>query len=180
KVLVLLAFMGRLSWHLTLLALFEVPLAVAARKLYDVRHQALLQAMLEATARANAVVHEAVAAIETVQGYGAEDDEVERYAQVLDETRRLKDRRDLERALFLLFRRVLQVAVQALMLYCAHQHVSEGVLTTGGLVSFVLYQGQLSSHVQVRPVGHHPAGHHCGGPHVPMSPPCCPGTCLRV
>ncbi|NXD18323.1 TAP2 protein, partial [Nothocercus nigrocapillus] len=148
KVLVLLAFMGRLSWRLTLLALFEVPLAVAARKLYDVRHQALLQAILEATARANAVVHEAVAAIETVQGYGAEDDEVERYAQVLDETRRLKDRCDLERALFLLFRRVLQVAVQALMLYCAHQHVAEGVLTTGGLVSFVLYQGQLSSHVQ--------------------------------
>ncbi|KAM8793831.1 antigen peptide transporter 2 [Eudromia elegans] len=148
KASVVLAFMGRLSWRLTLLALFELPLAMAARTLYEVRHQALLQAILEATARANTVVHEAVAAIETVQGFGAEADEVERYAQALDKTRRLKDRRDLELALFVLFQRVLQVAVQALMLYCAQQHITEGVLTAGGLVSFLLYQSRLSSHVQ--------------------------------
>ncbi|NXA43800.1 TAP2 protein, partial [Eudromia elegans] len=148
KASVVLAFMGRLSWRLTLLALFELPLAMAARKLHEVRHQALLQAILEATARANTVVHEAVAAIETVQGFGAEVDEVERYAQALDKTRRLKDRRDLELALFVLFQRVLQVAVQALMLYCAQQHITEGVLTAGGLVSFLLYQSRLSSHVQ--------------------------------
>ncbi|XP_010216237.1 PREDICTED: antigen peptide transporter 2-like [Tinamus guttatus] len=40
------------------------------------------------------------------------------------------------------------------MFYCAHQHVAEGVLTAGSLVSFVLYQGNLSRHLQVRPVGH--------------------------
>ncbi|XP_025904044.1 antigen peptide transporter 2-like [Nothoprocta perdicaria] len=148
KALVLLAFMGRLSWRLTVLALVEVPLAVAARKLYEVRHQALLQAILEATARASAVAHEAVAAIETVQGFGAETGEVERYATALDETRRLKERRDLERSLFLLFQRALQVAGQALVLYCAHQHIAQGALTAGGLVSFILYQGDLSRHLQ--------------------------------
>ncbi|NWI18116.1 TAP2 protein, partial [Crypturellus soui] len=148
EALALLAFMGRLSWRLTLLALFEVPLTMAIRKIYEARHQALLKAILEATARAGTVVHEAVAAIETVQGYGAEDDEVERYAQALDETRRLKERRDLERHLFELCRRALQVTVQALMLYCAHQHIAEGVLTAGSLISFILYQGKLSIAVQ--------------------------------
>uniref|UniRef100_A0A8B9PI02 TAP2 n=1 Tax=Apteryx owenii TaxID=8824 RepID=A0A8B9PI02_APTOW len=148
KALGLYGFMMGLSWRLTLLTLLELPLAIAARKLYDVRHQALLQAILEARACAEAVVQEAVSSIETVQGFGAEEEEARRYERALDETRRLKDRRDLERALFLLFRRMLQVTMQALMLYCGRQQIHEGVLTTGSLVSFLLYQGNVSHHVQ--------------------------------
>ncbi|NXG40424.1 TAP2 protein, partial [Dromaius novaehollandiae] len=151
KALGLYGFMVGLSWRLTLLTLLEVPLTIAACKLYSVRRQALLQAILEAMARAEAVVQEAVSSIETVQGFGAEEEEARRYERALDETRRLKERRDLERALFLLFRRTLQVAVQVIMLYCGHQQIHEGVLTVGSLVSFVLYQGNVSNHVQVRP-----------------------------
>ncbi|XP_067169755.1 antigen peptide transporter 2 [Apteryx mantelli] len=148
KALGLYGFMVGLSWRLTLLTLLELPLAIAARKLYDVRHQALLQAILEARARAEVVVQEAVSSIETVQGFGAEEEEACRYERALDETRRLKDRRDLEQALFVLFQRMLQVAMQALMLYCGRQQIHEGVLTTGSLVSFLLYQGNISHHVQ--------------------------------
>ncbi|XP_062456848.1 antigen peptide transporter 2 [Rhea pennata] len=154
KALGLYGFMVGLSWRLTLLTLLEVPLTLAARKLYDVRHQVLLQAILEAKARAGAVVQEAVSSIETVQGFGAEEEETRRYERAQDETRRLKDRRDLERALFVLFQRLLQVAMQVLMLYCGYQQIREGVLTVGSLVSFMLYQGNVGEEVQALVYAH--------------------------
>lgn len=45
---------------------------------------------------------------------------------------------------------MLQLAVQALVLYCGHQQLHEGTLTAGGLVAFILYQTNAGSCVQVR------------------------------
>uniref|UniRef100_A0A8V0XJG8 Transporter 2, ATP binding cassette subfamily B member, MHCB region n=1 Tax=Gallus gallus TaxID=9031 RepID=A0A8V0XJG8_CHICK len=67
---------------------------------------------------------------------------------VLDRTLRLRDQRDTERAIFLLIQRVLQLAVQALVLYCGHQQLREGTLTAGSLVAFILYQTKAGSCVQ--------------------------------
>lgn len=44
----------------------------------------------------------------------------------------------------------LQLAVQALVLYCGHQQLREGTLTAGSLVAFILYQTKAGSCVQVR------------------------------
>ncbi|CAM4640040.1 unnamed protein product [Lepidochelys olivacea] len=148
KALGLYGFMLGLSWRLTLLTLVETPLTMAAQKLYDTRHQAVLRAIQDSLARSGEVVRESVSSIETVRSFATEEEESGRYEAALAETHRLKSRRDLERALYLLFRRLLQLAVQVLMLYCGHQQIHAGLLTKGSLVSFILYQGDVGSYVQ--------------------------------
>nr|BAG69480.1 transporter associated with antigen processing 2 [Gallus gallus] len=148
QVLGLCAFMLGLSPRLTMLALLEVPLAVTARKVYDTRHQMLQRAVLDAAADTGAAVQESISSIEMVRVFNGEEEEEYRYSQVLDRTLRLRDQRDTERAIFLLIRRVLQLAVQALVLYCGHQQLHEGTLTAGGLVAFILYQTNAGSCVQ--------------------------------
>ncbi|XP_074826849.1 uncharacterized protein LOC141998117 [Natator depressus] len=148
KALGLYGFMLGLSWRLTLLTLVETPLTMAAQNLYDARHQAVLRAIQDSLARSGEVVRESVSSIETVRSFATEEEESGRYEAALAETHRLKSRRDLERALYLLFRRLLQLAVQVLMLYCGHQQIRAGLLTKGSLVSFILYQGDVGSYVQ--------------------------------
>nr|BAG69315.1 transporter associated with antigen processing 2 [Gallus gallus]BAG69343.1 transporter associated with antigen processing 2 [Gallus gallus]BAG69371.1 transporter associated with antigen processing 2 [Gallus gallus] len=148
QVLGLCAFMLGLSPRLTMLALLEVPLAVTARKVYDTRHQMLQRAVLDAAADTGAAVQESISSIEMVRVFNGEEEEEHRYSQVLDRTLRLRDQRDTERAIFLLIQRVLQLAVQALVLYCGHQQLREGTLTAGGLVAFILYQTKAGSCVQ--------------------------------
>ncbi|XP_037769665.2 antigen peptide transporter 2 isoform X1 [Chelonia mydas] len=148
KALGLYGFMLGLSWRLTLLTLVETPLTMAAQNLYNARHQAVLRAIQDSLARSGEVVRESVSSIETVRSFATEEEESGRYEAALAETHRLKSRRDLERALYLLFRRLLQLAVQVLMLYCGHQQIRAGLLTKGSLVSFILYQGDVGSYVQ--------------------------------
>lgn len=148
QVLGLCAFMLGLSPRLTMLALLEVPLAITARKVYDTRHQMLQRAVLDAAADTGAAVQESISSIEMVRVFNGEEEEEHRYSQVLDRTLRLRDQRDTERAIFLLIQRVLQLAVQALVLYCGHQQLHEGTLTAGGLVAFILYQTNAGSCVQ--------------------------------
>lgn len=148
QVLGLCAFMLGLSPRLTMLALLEVPLAVTARKVYDTRHQMLQRAVLDAAADTGAAVQESISSIEMVRVFNGEEEEEHRYSQVLDRTLRLRDQRDTERAIFLLIQRVLQLAMQALVLYCGHQQLREGTLTAGGLVAFILYQTNAGSCVQ--------------------------------
>uniref|UniRef100_A0A8D0G9T4 Transporter 2, ATP binding cassette subfamily B member n=1 Tax=Sphenodon punctatus TaxID=8508 RepID=A0A8D0G9T4_SPHPU len=147
KALGLYGFMLGLSWRLTLLTLIESPLTMAAQKLYDARHQAVLRAIQDSMARSGEVVRECVSSIETVRSFATEEEEAGRYDAALAETHRLKNRRDLERAIYLLFRRLV---LQVLMLYCGHRQIRDGIMTKGNLISFILYQGDVGIYVQVR------------------------------
>ncbi|KYO25095.1 hypothetical protein Y1Q_0018594 [Alligator mississippiensis] len=121
---------------------------MASRKVYDARYQAVLRAIQDSVAYSGEVAREAVASMETVCSFGTEEEEAQRYKAALAHTQRLKDRRDLERALYLLFQRLLQLAMQVLMLYCGHQQIQDGLMTKGGLVSFLLYQGEVGRYLQ--------------------------------
>ncbi|XP_036212413.1 antigen peptide transporter 2 isoform X2 [Myotis myotis] len=148
KVVGLYSFMLNLSPRLTLLSLFEVPLTIAAEKVYNGRHQAVLLEIQDAVAQAGQVVREAVGGLKTVRSFGAEEHEACRYEEALERCRKLWWQRDLERALYLLFRRMLHLAMQVLMLSCGLQQILAGDLTRGGLLSFLLFQEDLGHHVQ--------------------------------
>ncbi|XP_074710457.1 antigen peptide transporter 2 isoform X1 [Strix uralensis] len=147
-------FMVGLSPRLALLALLEVPLGVTARKVYDVRHQALQRATLDATAKTAAVVQEAVASIETVRTFAGEEEEERRHSQAVAEMLRLKNQMDVEWTLFILIRRVLQLATQVLVLCHGHRQLREGTITAGSLVTFLLYQAKVGHYVQALVFGH--------------------------
>lgn len=71
--------------------------------------QVLQQAMLDATANTAAVVQEAVSSIETVRTFAGEEEEERRHSRAVAEMLGLKDRIDVERALFTLIQRVRRV-----------------------------------------------------------------------
>lgn len=66
----------------------------------------MLLEIQDAAAKAGQVVREAVGGLQTVRSFGAEEHEVCRYKEALEQCRKLWWRRDLERALYLLLRRV--------------------------------------------------------------------------
>lgn len=147
KVLGLFGFMLSLSPRLTLLSLLQMPLTIAAEKVYNARHLAVLREIQDAVARAGQVVREAVGDLQTVRSFGAEEEEVCRYKEALERCRQLWWRRDLEQALYLLLRRMLDLAMKVLLLSCGLQQILAGDLTQGGLLSFLLYQENMGSYV---------------------------------
>ncbi|XP_042639397.1 antigen peptide transporter 2 [Orycteropus afer afer] len=149
KVVGLYCFMFSLSPQLTLLSLLNMPLSLAADKVYNARHQALLREIQDAMAKGGQIVQEAVGGLQTVRSFGAEEHEVCRYKEALEHCQQLWWRRDLERALYLLFRRLLELAVHVLMLSCGLQQILAGELTQGRLLSFLLYQEDVAHHVFV-------------------------------
>lgn len=68
--------------------------------------QMLQQAVLDATAGTGMVVQEAISSIETVRAFAGEEEEERRYGQALTKMLGLRDQRDMEKAIFLLIRRV--------------------------------------------------------------------------
>nr|XP_045012767.1 antigen peptide transporter 2 isoform X2 [Jaculus jaculus] len=143
KVVGLCGFMLSVSPRLTLLSLLKLPFTIAAEKVYSARHQAVLQEIQAAVARAEEVVCEVIGGLQTVRSFGAEEHEVCRYKEALERCRRLWWRRDLERAAHLLLQRVLDLGTQVLILSCGLQQVLDGEITQGGLVSFLIYQEEV-------------------------------------
>ncbi|XP_038200004.1 antigen peptide transporter 2 [Arvicola amphibius] len=148
KVLGLYFFMLRVSPRLTFLSLLDLPLTIAAEKVYNPRHQAVLTEIQDAVAKAGQVVREAVGGLQTVRSFGAEEQEVSRYKEALERCRQLWWRRDLERALYLVIRRVMALAMQVLILNCGVQQILAGEVTRGGLLSFLLYQEEVGLYVR--------------------------------
>ncbi|XP_045148220.1 antigen peptide transporter 2-like [Echinops telfairi] len=109
--------------------------------------QALLLEIQDAVAKSGQIVQEAVGGLQTVRSFGAEEHEVCRYKEALERCRKLRWQRDSEQALYELVRRLLQLAVQLLMLNCGLQQILAGELTQGGLLSFLLYQENVGDHV---------------------------------
>ncbi|NXY25964.1 TAP2 protein, partial [Atrichornis clamosus] len=147
--LVVGAAMVGLAPGLALLALLELPLEVATRRIYSARRQALQRSMLEASARTASGVQESVAAIETIRIFSAEEEEEKQHSQNLAKELRLKEQMELELALFTLIHRMLQLTIRVLVLFRSHQQLRNGTITPGVLVTFLLYQDTVGSHVQV-------------------------------
>lgn len=113
------------------------------------RVQALLLETQDEVAQAGQVVREAVGGLPTVRSFGAEEHEACRYEEALERCRKLRWRGNLECALYLLFRRMLHLVMQVLMLSCGLQQILAGTLTRGGLLSFLLFQEDVGHYVQV-------------------------------
>jgi ATP-binding cassette subfamily B (MDR/TAP) protein 3 len=68
--------------------------------------QAVLKEIQDAVAKAGQVVREAVGGLQTVRSFGAEEQEVSHYKEALERCRQLWWRRDLEKDVYLVIRRV--------------------------------------------------------------------------
>uniref|UniRef100_A0A9J8BHM0 ABC-type antigen peptide transporter n=2 Tax=Cyprinus carpio TaxID=7962 RepID=A0A9J8BHM0_CYPCA len=148
KTLGMLYLMLSLSWKLTLLMLMETPLTGLLQNIYDTHYQRLSKEVQDSMAHANETAGEAVSGIRTVKSFRTELGEAHRYDVRLMETHNLKTRRDTVRAVYLLVRRMTEVGMKVAMLYYGRLFIQYGQMSTGNLVSFILYQQDLGDNIR--------------------------------
>ncbi|XP_053329323.1 antigen peptide transporter 2-like [Spea bombifrons] len=134
------AFMFSLSWQLTLLTFISSPITWLIQKFYNHYHQPLVQKVQDSIARSGDIAKEILESVKTVHSFAAMEDEAKRYEESLQETYRLQYLRDLVRALYVLAIKLTNFCSQIIMLLYGQTLIQNGYITTGKMVSFILYQ----------------------------------------
>ncbi|CAB1415087.1 unnamed protein product [Pleuronectes platessa] len=144
----MISLMMNLSWKLTFLVLMETPVTGLIQNIYDTHYQRLTLAMQSSMASANEAVTEVVYSIRVARSFNAERHEARRYGVRLRDIQVLRNRRDIVRAVYLLVRRLTGLVMQVLMLYYGRLFIQSGQMTTGNLLSFILYQSNLGDNIR--------------------------------
>ncbi|XP_033980513.1 antigen peptide transporter 2a [Trematomus bernacchii] len=148
KTMGMISLMMNLSWKLTFLVLMETPITGLIQNIYDNHYQRLSLAVQDSMALSNEVANEVVSSIHAVRSFNTEKQEAQRYDDRLMETHTLRTRRDTVRAVYLLAQRLTGLVMQVLMLYYGRLFIRSGQMTTGNLVSFILYQSDLGDSIR--------------------------------
>ncbi|KAM4020782.1 antigen peptide transporter 2 [Anomaloglossus baeobatrachus] len=141
-------FMISLSWRLTLLTFLSMPLISIVQRIYNKYHEDLVRQVQDSIAISGDVAKEIIESVKTVQSFAAEQEEVKRYEESLQKTHYLQKWRDLTRALHLLLIRIINLGSQVSMLCYGHTLILEGEMTTGAMVSFIIYQMESSDYIR--------------------------------
>ncbi|XP_022625025.1 antigen peptide transporter 2-like [Seriola dumerili] len=148
KTVGMISLMMNLSWKLTFLVLMETPITGLIQNIYDTHYQRLSLAMQGSLALANDAASEVVSSIRVVRSFNTEKHEARRYDDRLMDTHALKTRRDIVSAVYLLARRLTGLGMQVFMLYYGRLFIRSGQMTTGNLVSFILYQSNVGDNIR--------------------------------
>ncbi|KAM4697083.1 antigen peptide transporter 2-like [Rhinophrynus dorsalis] len=142
------SFMFSLSWQLTLLTFLSSPLTWMIQKVYNKYHQELVQKIQDSIARSSDVAKEIIESVRTVYSFAAEEEEAKRYEEALQETHSLQTQRDLVTAVYLLLTRLVNLGTQVAMLCYGHHLIQNGFISSGKMVSFILYQMESGHYIR--------------------------------
>uniref|UniRef100_A0A8C5GAU4 Antigen peptide transporter 2-like n=1 Tax=Gouania willdenowi TaxID=441366 RepID=A0A8C5GAU4_GOUWI len=148
KTLGMILLMLSLSWKLTFLILMETPITGLIQSIYDKKYQRLTLALQDSIASANNAANEVVSGIRVVRSFNSERHEARRYDRILQDMGSIKNRRDTVRAIYLLARRLTGLSMQVLMMFYSRTLIQTGQMTTGNLVSFILYHSDLGDNIR--------------------------------
>ena len=135
--------MLRLNWQLTLYALSVVPLLILAMKIFsrEMRNRGMVAQQAES--RVYALIHQGITALTLTQSYTRERDEQRRFAA---ETKRAQRRKMSQHGLEVFYWfavSVLLILDTALVTWLGARQVLASHLTTGELLVFLSYLGQM-------------------------------------
>ncbi|KAE8574185.1 hypothetical protein XENTR_v10024954 [Xenopus tropicalis] len=142
------SFMFSLSWQLTLLTFISSPLTWIIQKVYNYYHQDLVKRVQDSIARSSELAKEIIESVRNVYSFAAEEEEAKRYENSLQETHVLQTRRDFVTALYLLVTRLVNLGTQVTMLYYGQILIRSGFISSGKMVSFILYQMESDSYIR--------------------------------
>lgn len=144
----LLCFMVRQSWKMTLLTCMGLPIVWVIPKLTGHFHQTIAVKVQESLAKANQVATETFSCIKTVRSFANEDGETERYRRHLEETYALNKKEALAYAASTWANSMTTLTLKVCILYYGGNLVTRGTVSSGDLVSFVLFELQFASAVE--------------------------------
>ncbi|XP_057684228.1 antigen peptide transporter 2a isoform X2 [Corythoichthys intestinalis] len=148
RTLYTMVLMLNLSWTLTFLVLMEVPVTGLIQTINNKHSGRLVKATNDSMTASNEAVSEIIMAVRTVRSFNAEKHEACRYKKRLLETHRLKKQKDMVSVVSLLAQRLTGVAVNVLMLWYGRLFIQRGQMTTGELVSFIIYQSDIGHNIR--------------------------------
>lgn len=144
----LLFFMVSQSWKLTLLTCMGLPIIWVIPKLTGKFLQTIAVKVQESLAKANQVATETFSFMKTVRSFANEDGETEKYRQRLEDTYALNKKEAAAYAASTWANSMTTLTLKVCILYYGGTLVTRGFVSSGDLVSFVLYELQFASAVE--------------------------------
>lgn len=139
--------MFKLSWKLTIVTLIGLPLVAFISDIYGEYYKKLSTQVQEATAKANEIAAEVVSSMKTVRSFANEDGEYKRYENKQESIYKLRIKESFLYGGYRWCTEILSLALDVVVLLYGGHLVLEGELSGGYLVSFILYQLQLSFYI---------------------------------
>uniref|UniRef100_A0A8D0L3J6 Transporter 1, ATP binding cassette subfamily B member n=1 Tax=Sphenodon punctatus TaxID=8508 RepID=A0A8D0L3J6_SPHPU len=149
RALFLYALMLWLSLRLALFVTVGLPVILLLPKLLGKIHQSLAVQVQESLAKASEVAVETFQAMATVRSFANEDGAARRYGERLQETYQLNKKEAGAYAISMWTNSLSGLALKVGILYYGGLLVTGGDVSSGDLVSFVLYEMQFTSAVEV-------------------------------
>ncbi|XP_075424407.1 ABC-type oligopeptide transporter ABCB9 isoform X2 [Ascaphus truei] len=140
KALGVMAFMFSLSWQLCLLTFLGFPLIMLVSNIYGTYYKRLAKEVQTALAKANNIAEETISAMKTVRSFANEEAEVALYREKLQRVYALYKKEAIAYTCYSWSTGVPQVVLQISILYYGGHLVISGQMTSGNLISFVIYE----------------------------------------
>uniref|UniRef100_A0A8C3WYZ1 Antigen peptide transporter 1 n=1 Tax=Catagonus wagneri TaxID=51154 RepID=A0A8C3WYZ1_9CETA len=147
--LCLLGFMLWGSASLTMVTLAALPLLFLLPKKLGKWHQVLAAQVQESLAKSSQVAIEVLSAMPTVRSFANEEGEAQKFKQKLQEMKPLNQKEALAYAVDLWGTSISGMLLKVGLLFVGGKLVTGGAISSGYLVTFVLYQTQFTEAVQV-------------------------------
>ncbi|XP_064424039.1 ATP-binding cassette sub-family B member 9 isoform X1 [Latimeria chalumnae] len=133
-------FMLSLSWQLSLVTFIGFPIIILVSEMYGKYYKKLAKEVQDALAKANHIAEETISAMKTVRSFANEDTEANFYFEKLQQMYKLNKTQALAYAFYMWSNSLAQLALQVSILFYGGHLVISGHMTSGNLISFIIYK----------------------------------------
>ncbi|XP_067395735.1 ABC-type oligopeptide transporter ABCB9 isoform X1 [Emydura macquarii macquarii] len=135
-----IVFMFSLSWQLSLVTFMGFPIIMLVSDLYGKYYKKLSKEVQNALAKANNTAEETISAMKTVRSFASEDMEANVYWEKLQQVYKLNKKEALAYTYYVWSSGLTLLLVQVSILYYGGHLVISGQMTSGNLISFIIYE----------------------------------------
>jgi ATP-binding cassette, subfamily B (MDR/TAP), member 9 len=143
-----LVFMFKTNWRLTVVTFIMVPIVIVVSKIYGSYYRNLSKKVQSRLAEANSVADECLSGITVLKSHAAEGSACAAYESKLKEFYNIQVKQAIMYALYMVINTFLSAAVVAGALFYGGTLVLNNLMSAGSLVSFMLYQQSLTAAFQ--------------------------------
>ncbi|XP_059683487.1 ABC-type oligopeptide transporter ABCB9 isoform X3 [Gavia stellata] len=133
-------FMFSLSWKLSLVTFMGFPIIMLVSDVYGKYYKKLSKDVQNALAKANNTAEETISAMKTVRSFANEEAEANVYWQKLQQVYKLNKREAMAYTYYVWSSGLTLLVVQVSILYYGGHLVISGQMTSGNLISFIIYE----------------------------------------
>ncbi|XP_059532786.1 ABC-type oligopeptide transporter ABCB9 isoform X2 [Myotis daubentonii] len=140
KITGVVVLMFSLSWQLSLVTFMGFPIIMTVSDVYGKYYKRLSKEVQNALARASNTAEETISAMKTVRSFANEEQEAEVYSQKLQQVYKLNRKEAAAYTYYVWGSGLTLLVVQVSILYYGGHLVISGQMTSGNLISFIIYE----------------------------------------